>query len=385
MPRSSISSSDPRPVVRDIERRWRTFAIVVLTLLVAAEVALRFPEVRSVLPPRTHYYHPAIAQRIDALERVMRLYHRVDVLFIGSSIVVTNVHPLVFDSVLGRRPNELVSFNAGLYGLWPTSVHLYAEHVWLPLTRPRVVVQGVRYPEIAATTHAKNETQVWSGRIERSWREAGLLTRLHAAVVSRVTLLQYHGALTRLLQRLRHGRIGAVSDEDDEYDVRGYAPRGAPPTESIDSWEADLPNDGTCTADRCAVGFAALRRAIVAVRARGAEYVLVNVPEHAARWRGADGVERYRHYVESLRRFAAAERVGFIDPTDGDPFRFAATPYSDLAHMTAAGSRQFTRELAGRMAPIVETALARQRALYAASQEPITSGDRRAASREQLP
>lgn len=333
------------------------------------------------LPPRTHYYHPAIAQRIDAIERLMRVYNRVDVLFIGSSIVVTNVHPLLFDSVVARRPNELVSFNAGLAGLWPTSVHLYTEHVWLPLTRPGVVVQGVRYPEVAATTHAKNETQVWSGRIEPSWRDAGLPTRARAALVSRVTLLQYHGALTRLLQEYRHGRVGAGSeDEGGEYAVRGYFPRGIPRTPPTDDSEADLPNDGTCTADRCAIGFAALRRTIAAARAAGAAYVLLNIPEHATRWRGVDGVERYRHYVESLRAFAAAERVGFVDPTDGDPFRFAETPYNDLAHMTGAGAEQFTRELAGRMAPMMET-LTRQRALYAG----ITSGRSRLASPESLP
>jgi hypothetical protein len=379
MRRSSTSSSDaapdpsaaagPAPSAAGPDRRWRTFFAIVLAIVAVAEVALRFPEVRGLLPPRTHYYHPAIARRIDAVERVKRAYHRVDVLFIGSSIVVTNVHPLLFDSVIARQPDALVSFNAGLSGLWPTSVHLYTEHLWLPLTRPRVVVQGVRYPEVAATTHAKNATQVWSGRIEPSWRKAGVGARAQAALVSRVALLQYHGALTRLLQQFRHGRVGAVSpDEDDRYAVRGYLPRGAPLTPSIDDWEADLPNDGTCTPHRCAVGFAALRRTIAAVHAAGGAYVLVNVPEHAARWRGAGGVERYRHYVESLRAFAAAEGVGFIDPTDGDPFRFAATPYNDLAHMTAAGARQFTRELAGRMAPLIETALAGQRTLYAKSQ-----------------
>jgi hypothetical protein len=360
MRRSSTSSSDVPE-----GRRWRAFIAIVLALLAGAEAALRLPQVRSLLPARTHYYHPAIAQRIDAMDRVKLVHGRVDVLFIGSSIVVTNVHPLLFDSVVGQQRNSLVSFNAGLSGLWPISVHLYTEHLWLPLTRPRIVVQGVRYPEISATTHAKNETQVWTGRIEPSWREAGILTRAHAAAISRVSLLQYHGALTRHLQQFRQGRIGTVSpDEDDEYAVRGYNPRGASLKESIDDWEADLPNDGTCDAGRCAVGFAALRRTIAAVRAAGGAYVLVNIPEHATRWRGAGGVERYRHYVESLRGFATAERVDFIDPTDGDPFRFAETPYNDLAHMTAAGARQFTRELAVRMAPVVDAAFPPPRELH---------------------
>jgi len=359
MPRSSTFSSNRRIVPAASKRSWPVYFLVVAAFLAAAEVTLRFPEVRSVLPPRTHYYHPAIAQRIDGLERVMRQYQRLDVLFIGSSIVMSNIHPLLFDAVVASRPQEVVSFNAGLAGLWPTSVHLYTEHLWLPLTRPRVVVQGIRYPEVAATTHAKNETQVWSGRIEPSWREGGVFTRVKASLVSHVMLLQYHGALTRLLQRFRHGRVGMADAEDeDRHAVRGHSPRGAS-MRPVDDWEADLPNEGTCITEGCQVGFAALRRTIAAVRAAGGEYVLVNVPEHPARWSGPAGVERYREYVASLRTFATAEGVGFIDPTDGDPFRFSETPYNDLAHMTAEGAQQFTRELAGRIAPFIE-AIARR-------------------------
>jgi hypothetical protein len=218
-------------------------------------------------------------------------------------------------------------------------------------------VQGVRYAELAATTHAKNETQVWTGKIERSWRDSDLLTRLTAAAVANVHLLQYRGAAVRTLHRYRDGWIEPDDPEtDDTYAVRGYQPMGATDT-PIDRWEADLPNDGTCAGARCSVGFDALRRTIAAARAAGSAYVLVNVPEHAARWRTPDGAARYRDYISRLRSFAAAEGVDFVDPTDADPFRFEATPYADLSHMTAAGSRQFTRVLAERLGPIVTVTL----------------------------
>jgi hypothetical protein len=366
MPRSSISSSERRP------RAWRRYLLIVLATLGAAEAALRLPQVRHVLPARTHYYHPAIARRIDAIDRVKLAHGRVDVLFIGSSIVLTNVHPLLFDSVAARHPGQLVSFNAALMGLWPTGVHLYAEHVWLPLTRPRLVVQGVRYGELAATTHAKHDTQVWSGKIEPAWRDADLGTRLYAEAVSRVSLLQYHGTLTRELQRFRGGWRGAPDDEDaDGYSVRGYVPRGAP-TVAATGWTEDLPNTGTCEARRCEVGFGALRRTIAAARASGAAYVLVNVPEHPARWRGPGARHRYRHYLASLRAFVAAEGVALVDPTDGDPLRFEKTPYNDYSHMTAAGSRQFTRELALRMAPLVARTFAEPREMRARGEGALT-------------
>jgi hypothetical protein len=350
---SSISNSEsaPRP-----DRRWRTFVFAVLAVCMAIEVALRFAPVRALLPARTHYYHPGIAQRLDALERMLSAHDRVDVLFIGSSIVLTNVHPLLFDSVVAGQLGQVFSFNAGLPGLWPSSVHLYLEHVWLPAARPRIVIQGIRYAELAATTHAKHQTQVWTGRIEPAWRDSDLLTRLTAKAVKNIYLLQYRGTLIRALQRYRNGRV-AESEDDDEYAGRGYQPRRASAVRNSATWEEDLPNDGTCESVGCDVGFAALRRSIAAVRAAGSTYVLLNVPEHPDRWRGPDAGDRYAAYVNTLRGFAASEGVAFIDPTDGNATRFGELPYYDFSHMTAEGSRQFTRALAERMGTLVASRL----------------------------
>jgi hypothetical protein len=352
--------------------------LLVFVLLAGAEVALRLPHVRTLLPPRTHYYHPAITTRLDAVERMRTEGRAVDVLFIGSSIVMTNVNPRLFGTIVANDPGEIVVFNAGLPGLWPTSVHLYAEHVWLPTVRPRLVVQGVRYPELAATTHAKNETQVWSGKIEPSWRDHDFRTQLYAGLISNVYLLQYRGAGVRWLQRFRDGWLGTdPADSRAAYDAHGYEPL-QPVTTRPDEWEPDLPSDGMCGVNGCEVGFTALKRTVAAARAAGSSYVLMNVPEHSIRWSGPGGIERYRDYLGRLRAFAEAEGVGFVDPTDGDPFRFAQTPYADLAHMTSAGSSQFTRVLADHMEPLVTSALGDpRRELQAADRAP-------SADREQL-
>lgn len=344
MRRSSTSSSDH---VALRHRRWRTVGLLAVLALAGVELLLRLPGIRALLPPRTHYYHPVIAQRLDAIERLMSEDGRVDVLFVGSSIVMTNIDPPLFDRTVEGRRGRVVSFNAGLPGIWPIGVHLYLEHVWLPAAEPRIVVQGIRYAELAATTHAKHDTQVWTGRIERAWRDADLLPRLHARVVESMYLLQYRGALTRALQRYRDGLVNE-HESDDDYAVRGYSPRDTPAVSPV-NWEEDLPNEGTCGVNRCAVGFEALRRAIAAVRASGGSYVLLNVPEHPARWRGPDAADRYRHYVETLRAFAAEEGVAFVDPTDGSAERFAGLPYNDFSHMTAEGSRHFTQTIADRI------------------------------------
>jgi hypothetical protein len=349
---SFISSSD-RPTTRG--RNWGTFAAVILVILAAGELALRFPQVRALLPPRTHFYHPVIAQRLDAIERVTSEHGRVDVLFVGSSIVMTNVEPRTFDSEVAPEAGPLVSFNAGLPGIWPQSVHLYLENVWLPVARPRVVVQGIRYAELAATTHAKHESQVWTGRVEQGWREADLLTRLHAAAVERLHLLQYRGALIGALERHRDGWSGESQSEASDAS-RGYEARSANPDAE---WVEDLPNEGTCGADRCAVGFAALRRAIAVVRATGAVYVLANVPEHVRRWQGPDAADRYRAYLEALRAFAESEGVAFVDPTNGNVAAFKDAPYSDFSHMTPQGCRQYTAALADGAGALIATTLGR--------------------------
>jgi hypothetical protein len=339
-------------------RRWGTFAVVVLLVLVSAELALRLPQVRALLPPRTHYYHPVIAQRLDAIERLMSAHGRIDVLFIGSSIVMTNVSPELFDSAVGEERGRVVSFNAGLPGMWPAGVHLYLEHVWLPAARPRMVVQGIRYAELAATTHAKNETQVWTGRVEQAWRESDLLSRQYAAAAEKVYLLQYRGVLNGALERRRDGWVGESHEVDMGDLPRGYEPRRATFTD-IAQWAEDLSNEGSCDANSCEVGFAALRRTIAAVHSAGGIYVLANVPEHMMRWRGRAAAERYRAYVDTLRTFAASEGVAFVDPSDGSPARFEHALYSDFSHMTAQGSRQFTQALARQMSPLIATTLRR--------------------------
>jgi hypothetical protein len=353
MRHSSTSSSDGWP------RRgggWRSFALITALALLGAEAALRFPEVRALLPPRTHFYHSFIATRLDGLERLTRVHGRVDILFVGSSIVTTNVHPLLFDTLVGGESGSLVSFNAGVPGIWPSSVHLYLEHVWLPVARPRIVVQGVRFAELAATTHAKHETQVWTGRVEAAWRDTDFITRGYAAVVRNVHLLQYRGTWNSTLDRYRNGRVGGAANDDLGSAFRGYEPRPAG-LRDIRQWEEDLPNHGTCDVGACRVGFEALRRTNAVTRAAGAAYVLLNIPEHEMRWLGPGAADRYLAYLAALREFAAAEGVPLIDPTAGRLGTIDSALYSDFSHMTAEGSRQFTRAVASQIGPLVAATL----------------------------
>jgi hypothetical protein len=328
-------------------------------LLAAAEGLLRAPLIQSRLPTRTHYYDAGIVIREDALTRVLVANGHVDVLFIGSSIVRTNIQPLMYDALtMPGRSGRLVSFNAGLSGLWPASVALYLEHVWLRLAKPRLVVQGIRYPELAETTHALRSDQVFSGTVEAGWADTTWRKRLNAAATAHLRILQYRGALGNTLKRYVNGRPGPIAADNPEFmiDPRGYTPSlptlrdaragGAPAT-------VEPVAEEICARDRCRFGFGALSRAIAATQRSGAAYVLVNIPEHSARWGGREGSRRYLAYLAALREFARSKGVPFIDPTDGNPHLFEDSEYSDNCHMRPTGAKQLTSILAARIDPRV--------------------------------
>lgn len=351
MRRSSIFSSDPGP---GNSRRWGHCAALTALLLGGVEGLLRVPAIHDSLPTRTHYYDSGVVVREDALRRTLAAYGHIDVLFVGSSIVRTNIQPLTFDRLVQSRTRQpIVSFNAGLSGLWPEAVALYLEHLWLPMAKPRLVIQGIRYPELAATTHALRADQVFSGIVEAAWRETTWTKRAYSAAASRVRLLQYRGAFGDVLQRYTNGRPGpAPANREFGIDPRGYTPRlpNIREARARGLVKHESPISESVCPDGCRIGFAALSRAVAAARRSGADYVLVNIPEHAIRWQGDNGLTHYRQYLAALRTFAAAADVMFVDPTDGDPYAFQNDDeYSDTYHMSPAGANRLTSMLAARL------------------------------------
>src|SRR4051812_38172746 len=99
MKRSSISNSRWRSGPRS---RAGLTAIAVVALLVGVEATLRIPAVEQALPIRTHLHEPGVVVRLQALDRILRRYGRIDVLFVGSSVVRCNISPLVFDESIER-------------------------------------------------------------------------------------------------------------------------------------------------------------------------------------------------------------------------------------------------------------------------------------------
>jgi hypothetical protein len=364
MNRSFISSSEEQtlPGHRLIRFRPRIlsrgFAALAMMLL-ATELVLRIPAVQAAMPIRTHFHEPGVVVRLQTLERLKRQFDRVDVLFIGSSVVRCNIRPLLFDDVLARRGyRNIVSFNAGMSGLWPQAVRLYAEQLWLPRARPRAVVQGIRYGELVPSTRARKYDAIVTSPVESAWQESGPLARVRAEAFERIHLLQYRGVWPAWLQRYERGRSEAPDDDEVRVftDPRGWTPR----LPTLDVVRAKMllkdekPNPALTDQRECADALDAIRRTARGARAAGAGYLLVNMPEHAFRWSGRDGRERYARYLAALRSLAEAEGFPFVDVTDGDPERFANdADYSDYHHMSPDGAARFTMLLANRFDPSI--------------------------------
>ena len=364
---SSTSSSDGTIVpVRtrqfSLRRVWR-FPVCVAGMLLAAELILRIPALMEVLPIRTHYHEAGIVRRVEALDRVLAENGRVDILFVGSSIVRCNIQPFDFDRAVMRRGVREVSFNAGLSGLWPKAVALYLEHLWLPKARPSIVVQGIRFGELHSSPSARRESAILSGPIESRWQTASPSNALEISALERVHLLQYRGTLPRWLASYESGAPGQDLDDDVRVatDARGWTPR-LPTLDVVLSrgfLKAEAPYSAPIKDAETEAALASIVRTAELCRRSNVRYVLVNVPEHAFRWSTPGGAERYGEYIDTLRALADAQSFEFIDVTNRDPRRFANdAEYSDYHHMSPAGAHRFTLMLASELGPRLPGTLA---------------------------
>jgi hypothetical protein len=260
--------------------------------------------------------------------------------------------PTIFDPLVeANQRQHLVSFNAGMSGLWPAAVRLYLEDLWLPAAHPRVVIQGIRYGELFPSKRERSYGDISSGIVESSWEEPGRVSQLRARTFETFRVLQYRGALPSWLMRYRNGRPDpTVEDEVHVYtDPRGWTPR-TPTLDVVLSRQLlndERPNGMLHDSPETRGALEAIRRSFRATRRSGAQYILVNVPEHAFRWSGPDGRQRYEAYLGALAQLAHAEGFPFVDVTGGDPALFSSPlDYSDYHHMSPAGARRFTTLLA---------------------------------------
>jgi len=343
-----------------IQVLWSGF--LVFGLLAGAEYALRIPRIFDLLPLPRPYYTYDVSRRLQHLERLLDERGRLDVLFIGSSVVRADISPTVFDAVASQKiGHPVVSFNGGFSKMYPTGAVLYVENLWLPRTRPRLIIHGVREAELASQQHAPYYLK--HGRLESLWMSDDPWDRLEAKLVGTVHLLQYRGALAKIVSRLADGGAVNVRERGEMVtDARGYRTEPGSLTRSRGRGKRNWRYDSPPKPGRYGRGFPAIEHIHALCKKAGIQYVLVHLPEHPTRFETSVGPAVWTDYKDRIRAFAAQHDIPYVDVTDGDLSVFGhARFFSDFHHMRPEGTKLFSTMLAER---IVERLAAMDRAKH---------------------
>ncbi len=350
------------------------FALGVLTLVAAAEVLLRVRCVRDRLPMPNPYYIADVEGKARLMEATLREHGRVDVLFIGSSVVGRGFDAELFDAELRRLDGvDVVSFNGWMSGLKPSCVAFYLDRFWAPNVTPRIIFQGVRLVTMDADALPEEYSAFQRGRYERLWMESpSAIGRLSLWALDHMRLYHYRSFLPEYLRdfRLPPHRIRGA-----ELTPRGQVAQSVRPAEAKDitglPTEEDLARLGWYTLKyegerggvRLKKGKDALRRTAAWCRGKHVAYVLVNIPEHRDRFSAPEGPALYAAYLADMRVLADELGAGFVDVTGGDTGAYGDDCYDfDHFHMSRHGSERFTREFAAAAAPLLRKWVVRAQA-----------------------
>lgn len=332
-------------------------SLLVLALCLAAvELALRTETAYRLLPLARPYYSFDVTRRVHDLERLMQDRDRLDVLFVGSSVVRAAIDPRRFDAALKKQGHsKLTSFNGGLSTMYPTGAKLYLEHVWLGRAHPRFVLHGVREAELRSGQ--KRPSYLDHGRVEPLWRERTFLADAQAALLGELRLLQYRGTLHTVLTRMKNGTPWHIRERGERAsDARGFRREKRPLSVSrrhgskrLWKYGANKPRAG-----RYKISLPALEAMHALCKRAGATYVLVNMPEHPERFGKRYGQATFDDYHRRVRAWADAHGVPLLDVTDARLSAFADDRwYSDYHHLSPNGAQHFSDLLAARFAALL--------------------------------
>ena len=333
-------------------REFGPSLLILLLCLAGAEALLATDAVFERLPLPKPYYSFDIARRVHDL-RSLRRGGPVDVLFLGTSIVRADIDPKVFDKRLKKRGVVMTSFNAGLSAVFPPAASLYLKYLWLDAARPRFVLHGLRESEL---TLASPKPMHLGGMIDRRWAEGTRASLLEAAIIQRLLLLQYRGTLREVIERFRDGEaLNQVEPGERTTDGRGHRRERVPLRKNRARNHKHLwKYKSAPVANRYRNSLPALEAMHEMCVEAGVTYVIVNMPEHAERFSAKHGQALWEDYQRTLRAWAKAHDVPFLDVTDGELRMFEDDKYfSDFHHMSQRGAERFSTLLADRFVKAV--------------------------------
>lgn len=132
--------------------RTTALSVVFIILLIGGgEILFRIPIIESFLPTSTYGNGgPELGAKIRKLDTYIRQHGMVDCLFVGSSVVDSDIDPEVFSREFKAQTGKDVScFNFALAAMAPSSMDSTARFL-IARYRPRVLIYGVGIGEFSA-------------------------------------------------------------------------------------------------------------------------------------------------------------------------------------------------------------------------------------------
>jgi len=322
--------------------------LMVMIIILGFELLLHNDTVRVLLPSPIPYYDSEVEMRRVALERFIQKYGQPDILFIGSSVVRSNISPILFDSVYtGITGNAIQSFGGGLSDLDPDPVSFYFQHFWLPKCQPKAIVQTIRYEELQSPFTAENYQPFKNSLLEPIWQKNTWFYKTKAYLIEHVKLFYYSGSLTEFL---RYPRWPMNRPVKHAIDSRGWSPMTVRIDQAIKLGylKGDYRYHNDPGGDNYIHNLQAMQEIVTWCKQTRIPYTLVNVPEHPARFAPElNGMDKYQQYLADLQKFSRDNNIPFIDITNGNPAYYPADScFSDYYHLFGTAAKQFTVELA---------------------------------------
>lgn len=331
----------------------KSILIVAFGLIMLAELALRVPAIRDFLPPPRPYYSDAVETRLNALRALQNSGKTVDVLFIGSSVVRSNIRPLVFDSLVQlNQAIDLISFNGGFTGMHVDPVRLYAENFWLVHTNPSVIVHGVRLGELQSGIDAGSFDRFRNGIFENAWGNTSVIGFLKRSLLRISRLYYYQGTLPDFIRGVRfpmnkprgrtidsrgysrHEKEHRIVNEDGELIFSPY--------ERIEMSQETLP----------ALKYLADMAKIASNK--GITYVVASIPEHPDKY--GNDLSLLRDFDNYVQSYLDDQGIRFIPSTEFyKANRILDSLYSDKWHMNESGAKKYSEMLALSLSDVLRT------------------------------
>lgn len=314
--------------------------------------------VEPLLPPENRWPTDQTSAKADQIEGLAVGGSPIDVVFLGSSVVVQGVDPIAFNDA----PTDLTSYNAALDGASLRSVEAWARNVVFPSLDPQAVVIGI-------TTRDLNDRGVSQQEFYRSLMASNGLQALQPnSGVDR--LLNEIGDLSALLRirpflRQPGTTLLDVLGEDSEVALLP-GPFGAAPIDEnsfvYDSseswrnfWRTRHFNDFTMGGHE----FTALQDLIDLAIEQQRRVFLVEMPLHedylSVQPNGEVEVARLHSLLLNLEGRAGVELISLADRYEPEDFR-------DPAHLNPDGAAALGAELAAYVADSIQMSNSRTQA-----------------------